>query len=277
MGEELQELPFGRFSPARGIWVDKSDRSIRISGEMEMFGDDASAAAAVQVQQTINSAWSFSFPDGNNVTCHVVVRYRPAGTPETPVTQIEAGKMIQPSQWNKITKKLSLNTKESGAFSWTAAHEFGHALGMGDRYTEPIWSKVSALVGGPRRSTPDTGYEGNLMAQVNGWLTSQNVTDLAQENQPSPYWINDDDHARDWILKHPASEIKMLSTANKLKAIKVIMGGWISDADMKAIEKVCGNTRSKMESDAIKRGINLMDFTSLGQRTQMRVIFTRMP
>lgn len=277
MGEELRELPFGRFSPTKGIWVDKTERSLRISGQMEMFGDDASVATASQVQQTINSTWSFSFPDGNSVSCHVVIRFRPAGSPEGQVTQIEAGKMIQPSQWNKITKKLSLNTKEPGAFSWTAAHEFGHALGMGDRYTEPIWSKVSSLVGGPRRATADPGYEGNLMAEVNGWLTSQNVTDLAQENQPSPYWINDDDHARDWIMKHPASEIKRLSTANKLKAIKVLMSGWISDADMKAIGKICDNTSSKMESETIKRGINLMAFTSIGQRTEMRVIFTRMP
>lgn len=277
MGNELEPLPFGRFSPAKGIWVDKSDSNIRISGTMEMYGGDASVSAALQVQQTINSNWSFSFPDGNNVVCHVVIKYRAPGVSEGPYTQIEADKMIQPSQWNRITKKLSLNTKEAGAFSWTAAHEFGHALGMGDRYTEPIWSKISALVGGPRSATPDKGYEGNLMAEVNGFLTTQNVIDLAQENQPSPYWMNDDDHVRDWITKHPAFEIKKLSTLNKLKAIKVLMSGWISDADMKAIAKICENTNSKMESDAIKRGINLLDFTSIGQRTQMRVIITRMP
>ena len=89
--------------------------------------------------------------------------------------------------------------------------------------------------------------------------------------------MNDDDHVRDWITKHPAFEIKKLSTSNKLKAIKVLMSGWISDADMKAITKICENTSSKMESDTIKRGINLLDFTSIGQRTQMRVIITRMP
>ncbi|MDI1242491.1 MAG: hypothetical protein PSX80_11265 [bacterium] len=272
-----QPLPFGRFSPTKGIWVDKSYSAIRITGTMEMYGDDASAAAALQVQQTINSTWTFSFSDGNDVFCNVVVKYRPPGTPTGPFTQIEAGRMIQPSKWNRITKELSLNTKERDAFTWTAGHEFGHALGMGDRYSEPFWSKLSGLVGGPRTSTPHQGYEGNLMAEVNGILTSQNALDLASENQPSPYWLNDDDQTRAWIMTHQTADIRMMSTANKLKAIKVLMSGWISDADIKAIEKIFMNSKSKFESDAIKKGINLMNFTSIGQRTQMRVIMTRMP
>lgn len=274
MGDK-QPLPFGRFSPSKGIWVDKTENRLRITGTLEIYGDDASPAVALQVQHTINSNWTFSFSD-NDVTCNVLVKYRPAGSSAGPVTQIEAAKMFRSSQWNSATDTMSLNTKEADALTWVAAHEFGHAIGMGDRYEEPWWSQVGFLVGGPRQTTPHKGYEGSLMGERGGLLFMQTVTDLDQENQPSPYWINDDNHARNWIMTHPSMEIKTLSTANKLKSIKVLMSGWISDADIKAIEKICLNTKSKSESDALKRGINLMDFTSIGQRTQMRVIMTRM-
>jgi hypothetical protein len=88
--------------------------------------------------------------------------------------------------------------------------------------------------------------------------------------------MNDDDEVRDWVDAHSSGEISKLSGEIKLRAIKVLMGGWISDDDMNAIEKICLSVTTKAESEKIQKGIDLLDFTSIGQRTWMRVIFTRM-
>jgi hypothetical protein len=121
------------------------------------------------------------------------------------------------------------------------------------------------------------GYNGNLMGEDQGTLDSQNVADLSSENQPSPYWLNDDDQVRDWVNAHSSSEICALPRASKVAAIKTLMGGWISDEDTDAIGKICRSVLDPADGRAIRQGINLLDFSSLGQRTQMRVFLSRMP
>jgi hypothetical protein len=116
-----------------------------------------------------------------------------------------------------------------------------------------------------------------MMAVHRGTLAGQNVADLASENAPSPYWMNDDDHIRNWVFAHSNADIAVLSTTHKLQAIRILMGGWISDDDIRAMDKICRSVTTTAESTAIQRGINLSDFTSIGQRTQMRVTFSRMP
>jgi hypothetical protein len=68
------------------------------------------------------------------------------------------------------------------------------------------------------------GYNGNLMGEDQGTLDSQNVADLSSENQPSPYWLNDDDQVRDWVNAHSSSEICALPRASKVAAIKTLSG-----------------------------------------------------
>jgi hypothetical protein len=55
------------------------------------------------------------------------------------------------------------------------------------------------------------------------------------------------------------------------------MGGWIDDVDVRTIGKICASVKTRQESQAIQGGINLLNFSSIGQRTQMRVIFAQMP
>jgi hypothetical protein len=83
-------------------------------------------------------------------------------------------------------RTMTLNANEPDAFSWTPAHEFGHILGMQDRYSETIMSRIKGSFGGARSNTVHTGYQGNLMAETGGGLASKNVADLASENAPSP-------------------------------------------------------------------------------------------
>jgi hypothetical protein len=59
--------------------------------------------------------------------------------------------------------------------------------------------------------------------------------------------------------------------------IGTLMGGWISDADIAAIARICSSVTSKEEANAIRKGIDVLKFSSLGQRTRVRVAFSQMP
>jgi hypothetical protein len=280
---ELNELPIGRYSPAPGIWVDRTEGSFRISGSMEMYGDEATVARASTVEQSINRIWTKTFSDGYSVTCNITVRYRGPGTgASSNAAQIEVLNPFfnGPSNVNTMPgmgNKMTLNASSPNVFTWTAAHEFGHVIGLEDKYSESIVSSVRGTFGGTRTNTIQPGYEGNLMGAHGGTLGSRNLADLGSENEPSPFWMNDDDNVRNWVNVRPPAEIGRLSTTIKLRAIRTLMRGWISDEDVSAMGKICGSVTTRAEADAIRRGINLLDFTSIGQRTQMRVIFSRMP
>ena len=279
MSETDSVSPVGRFYPAPGIVVDRTEKSVTIGGAMELYGPEANEARAFSIQKSINAVWTTSFSDGYSVTCNITVTYRAPGSSEGNATQINAEKISGPSNvkrdWSG-DRYMTLNANETEAFTWTPAHEFGHIIGLQDRYSEGIMSKIKGRFGGTRTTTVHPLYEKNLMAVDSGVLESRNLEDLGVENEPSPYWMNADDQVRDWVNAHSTLEIGKISTANKLKAIKILMGGWISDADVTAISKICSSVNTKSEADAIRAGVNLLDFTSIGQRTAVRVAFANM-
>lgn len=272
--------PVGRFSPAPGIYVDRTGNSVEITGRMELFGPEANAARAQSIENSINRVWTRTFPDGHSIRCHVSVRYRGPASSAGNATQIEALNTTGPSHVTDIPgvdRTMTLNARGAEAFGWTAAHEFGHIIGLSDRYSESIMSQIAGRFGGTRHTTVDPDYQTNLMAVHGGVLESRNVADLASENAPSPYWVNDDDRVRDWVTAHSTIEIGRISTTNKLKMMRTLMGGWISDDDVQAMGRICQSVRTAAEARTIQNGIDLTDFSSIGQRTQMRVIFSRMP
>lgn len=272
-------LPVGRFSPSPGIIIDRTDRAVSISGQMEAWGPQANAARAATIQSSINSTWTKVFPDGYSVSCNITVTYRGPGSRPGAATQIEIDNMSGPSNVSSglSGRAMQLNAGSRDVYTWTAAHEFGHVLGLDDRYHESLTSSVAGTFGGKRTTTATPGYEWNLMAVHGGQLEGQNIRDLAAENEPSPYWVNDDDQVRDWVNAHSQSDIAALSTQNKLRAIRVLMRGWISDDDMAAIRQILQSVSRQDDSRTIQQGINLSDFSSLGQRTTMRVWFSQMP
>ena len=189
------------------------------------------------------------------MACNITVTYRGKGSRAGTATQIKADKIAGLSHVS--FGSMTLNANEADAFTWTPVHEFGHIIGLKDRYAEKIISSIKGQFGGA--------------------LESKNVKDVAEETAPSPYWINDDDQVRDWVNGHALGDVGKLSTGNKLKAIKTLMGGWISDDDVAAMSRICSSVTSKTEADAIRHGVNLLDMSSIGQRTMMRVAFARMP
>lgn len=270
-------LPVSRFSPAPGLFVDRTEKRIEISGDMELFGPEATSAAAISIAYSINTTWTATFPDGQAVVCKVRVTYRLPEEKAGNAAQIEAVKAWGPSHVNGLTRNMTLNANESDAFTWTAAHEFGHVIGLQDRYSESIMSKLSGMVGGTRSNTVDPRYKANLMAVVNGALESQNLTDLAVENNPSPFWVNDDDYVRDWVNHHVIGDVTALSTTNKVAMIKTLMGGWISYDDLVTILRICSSVTRPTEAKAIRDAVDPLVFTDIGQRTRVRVALASMP
>lgn len=271
-------LPVATFSPAPGLLVDRKAKSISITGTMELSGPEATAARAAAIQSSINSIWTRSFPDGCSVTCNIKVNYRAPESKPGNAAQIVADKISGPSHVNAFgTPTMTLNANEADAFQWTPAHEFGHVIGLKDRYSESIISSIKGSFGGQRTTTVEEGYQGNLMAQDKGALEGKNVKDVAEATAPSKYWIHDDDQVRDWVTQHSPAEIGSLSTADKITSIHTLMGGWVSDDDVVAITRICHAVTQKTEADAIRKSTDLSDFSSLGQRTSVRVAFASMP
>lgn len=269
--------PVARFSPVSGLFVDRTEKTVTISGKMEMFGPEATASRASSARHSINTVWTASFPDGHSVRCKIDITYRPPGTAAGDFCQIEAIKIAGPSHVSGIDRSMTLNANEADAFTWTAAHEFGHVIGLQDRYAEGIMSKLVGTFGGTRKTTVDPRYQQNLMAVSNGSLESQNISDVASENQPSSYWINDDDYVRNWVDHHVLAEVTALSGANKVSMIATLMGGWISEEDVRTIVRICSAVDNRVEAEAIRAAVDTTTFQNFGHRTRVRIALLQMP
>jgi hypothetical protein len=273
---ETQLPAVARVYVAPGVFVDRVDKVVVIGGFMELHGAEATPTRALAVQESINRVWTRSFPDGHSVTCNIKVRFREEKNPPGNVVQIEAKRTVDSSKTSAgRDRTIILNANEADAFTWTPAHEFGHVIGLRDRYSEGIMSELRTWWGGTRIVTLSPGYQGNLMAVTGGVLGSNNVADIASENAPG--WLGDDDQVRAWIKGHSLFEVRQLSTANKLAAIRMLLESWISTDDVLALRRVCGCAASSAEADAIRSAVDASKITDLGQRMQVRVILSNMP
>jgi hypothetical protein len=264
----------GTFFPMEGLTVSVTGQKVVISGTLLVEGAEATPANLSAGQATINSYWTKSFPDGFAVTCNVALVPKGSGSGAT----IVMAKADKDSHVNMATETMHLNMNESNALTWTIAHEFGHMLGMKDRYSETVWSRIKFLVGAQRDGTKaDPGYEGNVMADVSGQTESKNVKDLTEENKPG--YFRDDDDVRAWAAAHPPAEIGALSAESLNRMIDRLMAGWISAADVDAMIRILDSVTDPAKSQAVKSHVEsqLLDMTSIGQRTQIRVALSRMP
>jgi hypothetical protein len=268
-----------RFSPARGIFVDMAENSITITGRMQVWGTDATPEKANAIAASLNRNWSRVFSDGYTSQCTVTAAYRGKGDPEdSGVLQIEYSRNIDRSRATKgggsFSEAIWLNSKDINDISWVIVHEFGHTLGMADRYTDEM-----RTINGTKQSVSvaHEGYGGLLMGADSGAMTSRALQDLQSETAPSENWVNDDDQVREWIKTHTAGDLATLSTAAKISALRTLMGGWISDEDVAAMTKVILSSRNNDESKAIRSSINPIDMTSIGQRTRIRIALSKMP
>jgi hypothetical protein len=274
--------PVRRFSPAPGIYVDIIGNVVTITGECEAWGPAATAANAPSMAAAINRKWTRQLPYGYDIRSSVAVYYRsPTGTENTGRLQIYYGPMWSDSNAYKgngiKTTRIKLNNKDHDAISTVLPHEFGHTLGLGDRYEEGIFSKLSNFLGGPRGDTPThKGYEDEMMGGMKR-VQRKTIDNLKSETAPSANWTNDDNEVRDWLKAHTNGDIAALSVADKIAIINTLMGGWISDGDVTAMVRVIGTINSVSDAKAVNAGVDPYSMKGVGQRTRVRMALDAMP
>jgi hypothetical protein len=270
-------VPVQRFSPVPSIFLDRTGKHVDITGRMEMSGDEATMVRAASVQHHINNTWTQSFDDGYSCKCNITVRYLAPGVSPTPSTfQIYAKKQAGPSNvYGVFTKAMELNASEKDTFTWTCAHEFGHVLGLEDKYVEGLISSIKGQFGGERTATVQPGYEGNLMAKTGGKFSGKNIADLIAEDEPSDF--DDDDQIRLWIIAHTRAQLSHVPDRDKLKMIEVLQSGWFSNDDLWAVKQICDSVLTQRGAEMIRNGIDLDDFNNSAQRAEVQAAFNRMP
>lgn len=171
--------------PGISVNVSRSGKSANVSADLQVHGAEADAAKASTIQSTIASNWNGAFPDGYHITTRVNATYRgPTDSENSSATQIELVRSggrpnYVTRSWLVGSRYMQLNLDHSYSLTWSAAHEFGHLLGLDDHYSEGILSSISRTIfGGTGSSTVDPGYENNIMGARYGVLESRNVQDL---------------------------------------------------------------------------------------------------
>lgn len=176
----------GTPGPGISVNVSRSGKRAEVNARLQVYGTEADAAKAGTIQNTISSNWNGSFPDGYQVITNVGVTHRAQDHgEESDATQVElvhagAGRPSHVDRhWVVGAQHVRLNLDNSYTLSWSAAHEFGHLLNLSDHYSESFWSQVSSLFGGERSpTTPEAGYDNNIMGVNGGRLESRNAQDL---------------------------------------------------------------------------------------------------
>ena len=85
-------------------------------------------------------------------------------------------------------------------------------------------------------------------------------------------FFNDDNQIRTWVANQSLAAIGRQPPGQKIRMINTLMDGWISDADVAAIERICHSVIDAGEMATIRNAINprLNSMRSLGQRTRVR-------
>jgi hypothetical protein len=89
--------------------------------------------------------------------------------------------------------------------------------------------------------------------------------------------LKSDTEIRDWLARTPPIVIRSLPAQEKIRMINRLLDGWISDADVKGIDKICANAANSSELAAIRVAIQPREtsISDLGQRTRVRVALQR--
>jgi LysM repeat protein len=264
--------------------IDRTDKEVHVSGSMEGYGDGATRTNVATAEATVRKYWNQSFTGGYKVVCNVNINLRAPGASSSNDTKIDIDAGSGVAYVSGLTNNMTLYLKNengtpSNDLTWAVAHEFGHVIGLDDKYTEGFFSKVMAIIGkdSKRKTAIVPGYQGNIMAQSYGNLESKNIADIDKDN--SPYFYQKDDRIRLWVSRHSKEKIAKLNAATKIKMIETLLDGFISEEDLDAIASICKSVASHVEADVIGRaiGIRLTGMTDIRQRTRMRGIISNMP
>jgi hypothetical protein len=90
-------------------------------------------------------------------------------------------------------------------------------------------------------------------------------------------FVTDDDQVRDWVARQDARALARVPHDQKIRMIGVLMGGWIDESDLVAMETILASVDTEAEMELIRAALEprAIDFTSFGQRTRFRIALAR--
>jgi hypothetical protein len=181
-------LKKGKVKPYPGCTIEwNMPKQISIWVNFQLTGVEADATNAKQIQDSINSYWnkSWTIPFFGPITLKTkaTVTYNP--TPDySKYAVIELFRSIQErSTISKFgggrpqNRKIRLNL-EGMDISWDPAHEFGHYLGLDDKYVDQLDAAGNTV------SVTDPEWKGNIMAETKGIVEFRNIIELIS------WWAN---------------------------------------------------------------------------------------
>lgn len=179
--------------------------TITIRADIEIYGDGATREKAEEIQSTIMKYWAKRPTDGGTWTYFDPERKKTYDVVFDVHVSLYGGKershpWIIPGEWDPTNRKNYVNTpteqvrsnvlggdegRWNKSYVGTYAHEFGHLIGLNDRYHD----------GPDGYSVLDKGWESNLMADSElGQVEQRNIDPIARRivseyNHPGrSYW-----------------------------------------------------------------------------------------
>ncbi len=177
---------------------------ITLTVNLEVSGAAATTAITTQIAATIRRVWNASFEENYTVSSTVTANYRTEDSSmdshhsQIFVTVDDSASNVSPFP---SLYYATMNYHTHSNINQTPAHEFGHMLGLDDRYDEGIMSRINDLRGKPRSTSVQPGWDGNLMATSSGVLQKKNLEELfALHCMELVTFIEDDaDEAGRWL------------------------------------------------------------------------------
>lgn len=272
--------PPRRYAPVPGITVDIIEKRVQISGQAQVWGEQATPLSALLIQNTVNRVWNQNLGDRAFFKCDFTVTHRAAATRPSNMLQIELAPIEQPSAVVRPRfgqTYMRLDSRLGNVLEWVVAHEFGHIIGLKDRYTESLLSQVGSNFGFKRETTPLPGYESNIMATDEGTLALQNLTDIADDIAGRTPWLQTDDQVRAYVKARTPEMLQLMTVDTRLAALATLMEGWISDEDVAAMVALIAAVRSPANAARLRSGVDLTVFNSVAQRNRVADALAKMP
>ena len=133
---------------------------ILVKSTIILFGQNTSYRTALQIKHRIETAWNDAnktFIDDKIVRFDIKVKHS-----KTKPLEANNGMTNYINLINDNERARIINSQEGTMSVTSAAHEFGHIIGLKDRYD-------TVVKDGQRYSVPHDGYEGTIMAEPSGF------------------------------------------------------------------------------------------------------------
>jgi hypothetical protein len=153
--------------------------------------------------------------------------------------------------------------------------DIADALARGAGYPPPTAATVSAaerLIPYPVSMTANRWTAGDM---------ARELQDLAKHEAPgiASELAGDDERVRDWINRMDPAALSRQSETDVARMLNVLLSGVVTDADMRAIERMLGSltdatVMSRLRAAFRPRAIEISDF---GLRSRFRIALERSP